>query len=723
MGIGENPTSREIRDEEILGLLERVVEEGSPIFELRVDPSLKSVLDGKEGFRVEGNSTKIFITGTVGYAAANGLNFYIRKLLGGQFSWSGKRIPLPEKMPAPQRALLVTLPDQVRYYENVCTASYSFVWWQWPRWQREIDWMAMNGINLPLAFSGQEIVAAEVFKTFGCNDTDLATFFSGPAFLSWNRMGNLRGFGGPLPSSWQLQQQLLQKMILRRMRDFGMTPVVPGFNGFVPRAFERLHPAVSWSRASRWNNFPDEYAMLTFLAPTESFFLNVSSLYITMYRSIYGSDHLYSVDLFNEETPDTNDPAALAEMSSNVYESIAKADPKGIWVMQGWLFVHGGDYWNHDRVKAFLGGPPLGKMIVLDLFSEQSPQFPRFSNYFGQPFIWCMLHNYGGVSGLFGNLEWINSEPLNVRRSVPNMIGIGIAPEGTGQNEVIYEFMAENSYRDSSENVSLWLQNYVGARYGLSDPHLENAWELLRKSVYSLTSKSIENHGNYILTHRPKLNSTPLIWYNGSDVIGAATELIRGATLHRELCHERLFHQDLVDVVRQALQVRVSDEYLQMMSHFKANSLIDFEEHSRRLLHCIRVLDKVLSTDPNFLLGSWLRDSRESAGLDRDLQDQFEFNARNQITRWGPNGEIVDYASKMWNGLVRDYFGKRWQVFVDALNHSLRTGTRVDERQLEHTIIREVELPFTESRRKYPHTASGNVCRLRQWIQRALHPI
>ena len=59
---------------------------------------------------------------------------------------------------------MVWLIVQVRYYENVCTVSYSFVWWQWPRWQREIDWMAMNGINLPLAFKGQEIVATEVFK-------------------------------------------------------------------------------------------------------------------------------------------------------------------------------------------------------------------------------------------------------------------------------------------------------------------------------------------------------------------------------------------------------------------------------------------------------------------------------------------------------------------------------------------------------------------------------
>lgn len=45
-----------------------------------------------------------------------------------------------------------------RYYQNVCTHSYSFVWWDWARWERELDWMALNGINLALAWSGQEAI-------------------------------------------------------------------------------------------------------------------------------------------------------------------------------------------------------------------------------------------------------------------------------------------------------------------------------------------------------------------------------------------------------------------------------------------------------------------------------------------------------------------------------------------------------------------------------------
>ncbi len=51
-----------------------------------------------------------------------------------------------------------------RYYENVCTVSYSMVWWDFKRWEREIDWMAMRGINFPLAFNGQELIWRKVWR-------------------------------------------------------------------------------------------------------------------------------------------------------------------------------------------------------------------------------------------------------------------------------------------------------------------------------------------------------------------------------------------------------------------------------------------------------------------------------------------------------------------------------------------------------------------------------
>ena len=50
-----------------------------------------------------------------------------------------------------------------------------------------------------------------------------------------------------------------------------------------------------------------------------------------------------------------------------------------------------------------------GKMIVLDLYSEVSPQYTRLDSFYGQPFIWCMLHNFGGTVGMYGVIDNVNN--------------------------------------------------------------------------------------------------------------------------------------------------------------------------------------------------------------------------------------------------------------------------------------------------------------------------
>ena len=47
-------------------------------------------------------------------------------------------------------------------------------------------------------------------------------------------------------------------------------------------------------------------------------------------------------------------------------------------------------------------------MIVLDLYSEVVPQYLRLKSYFGQPFIWCMLHNFGGTLPMYGAIQSVN---------------------------------------------------------------------------------------------------------------------------------------------------------------------------------------------------------------------------------------------------------------------------------------------------------------------------
>ncbi len=55
----------------------------------------------------------------------------------------------------------------------------------------------------------------------------------------------------------------------------------------------------------------------------------------------------------------------------------------------------------------------------------------------------------------------------------------------------------------------------------------------------------------------------------------------------------------------------------------------------------------ILATNPNTLLGVWLSNAAAFA-TNANETALYEFNARNQLTLWGPTGQINDYAAKVW---------------------------------------------------------------------------
>lgn len=107
--------------------------------------------------------------------------------------------------------------------------------------------MALNGINLPLAFTGQEYVWHKVWSHYGLAEADMD--FTGPAFLAWNRMGNIRNWASPLPSDWRESQRDLARQILAMTRAYGMTNVLPCFGGHVPAALRTLFPSANITAA------------------------------------------------------------------------------------------------------------------------------------------------------------------------------------------------------------------------------------------------------------------------------------------------------------------------------------------------------------------------------------------------------------------------------------------------------------------------------------------
>lgn len=109
------------------------------------------------------------------------------------------------------------------------------------------------------------------------------------------------------------------------------------------------------------------------------------------------------------------------------------------------------------------------------------------------------------------------------------------------------------------------------------------------------------------------------------------------------------------------------------------------QEHGNNMLSFLKGLDAVLNTDENFTFEKWLK-SAKAWGKITGALDAMAFDARSQVTVWGIQSDLDDYAAKAWSGLVKSYYGERWQIFVDALVDAKKQKTDLDEAAVQKRI-------------------------------------
>lgn len=584
-------------------------------------------------------------------------------------------------------------------------------WWNWPRWQKEIDWMAMHGINMPLAITGQAYTWYRVYKEMGFGDEELSHFFSGPAYFAWLWMGNIDGWGGPLPFAWMKSHYLLQKKILQRERSLGMKVVLPAFTGHVPATFKKHFPNANL-KATNWHNgFGDTYI----LDATDANFSMIATKFLRKQTELYGTDHFYSADTFNENQPPSGDSAYLSSLSAKIYKGMQSVDSTAIWVMQGWLFYNDRKFWKDTQIKALLDAVPDNKMIILDLISEVYPVWNSTNAFFGKPWIWNMLNNFGGNTNLFGNMRQVANGPSEALhdKNGGKMVGIGLTPEGIAQNPAIYELMTTNTWTDQPIDLKKWLSQYVLDRYGSSDIHAIKAWRILANTVYHVGKANfIRDGAESIIQARPTLDSSAR-WvrtklnYQPKDLVMALDELMKTVPAAE---NSEGFRFDLVDVLRQVMANYASDLQQHYARAVYQDDSLQMKAYATRFIHLIEDMDRLLSTRKDFLLGPWIAAAR-AWGTNTAQKNLYEKNARDLITLWGDkNSDLHEYACRQWSGLLDDFYKPRWSAYFEArLNYMRRFGTEkgFDQQAFENH-IKDFEWKFVTTTKSYPTKPDKN---------------
>lgn len=704
------PAAAQLNKEASLALIKRVIPQWAGMFV--VEP-----LPDKDVFEVESRDKKIVLRGNNGVAVASALYYYLTEYCHCQITWNGSNLTLPATMPVVINKIRKTTPYEYRYYLNYCTFNYSMSWWDWERWQREIDWMALHGINMPLAVTGEEYTWYEVYKGMGFTDKDLADFFCGPAYFSWFWMGNLDGWGGPLPLSWMKSHKTLQEKILAQERALGMRPVLPAFTGHVPAAFKKKFPDAKLKATNWTNGFTDTYI----LDSEDPLFAQIGKQFLQTQTRLFGTDHLYSADTFNENEPPSDDPAYLSQLSARIYEGMKQADTAAIWVMQGWLFYSDRKFWKAPQIEALLRAVPDDKMILLDLAAEIEPVWKRTDAFYGKPWIWNMLNNFGGNVNLFGRMDGVAAGPALALHDTASkrLAGIGLTMEAIEQNPVMYELTMQHTWQSEPVQLDEWLSKYVWNRYGTQNDSLLKAWQILRQTVYN--GKLIRDGAESIITGRPTFDSTTkwtktLLNYPPAALLPAWELFIHAGEIKTDG-----FTYDLVDITRQVMANYALRLQQQWIKAYKAKDSVAFKRSSSDFLQLIEDMDRLLATKKDFMLGPWLADARKW-GTTPQEKALYERNARDLITLWGDaESPLHEYSNRQWSGLLHDFYKARWQQFFTLLSGSLQTGTVPDLAAFEKRIS-QWEWKWVNTQKAFPVVVSGNPVIVAKEMYNKYHP-
>lgn len=683
----------------IQGLLERIDKGASRKF---VIEQVKSPTDF---FELDQKGDKVVIRGNNYVSIATGVNWYLKYYAGIQLSWNGMTAQLPAVLPAvPQKERHET-DLKYRYDFNYCTYSYTMAFWDWDRWEKEIDWMALHGINLPLAVVGADVVWYNVLTKLGYTKDEINEFIAGPAFQGWWLMNNLEGWGGPNPDSWYKQRETLQKQILKRMREYGIRPVLPGYSGMVPHnAKERL--GLNVSDPGLWCG----YRRPAFLQPTDPRFNEIADLYYKEMSRLYGKADFYSMDPFHEGANVAG--VDLNAAGQAIWGAMKKANPKAVWVAQAWQA--------NPRQK-MIENLPAGDLIVLDLFAESRPQWgdPESTWYrkegFGKhDWLYCMLLNYGGNVGLHGKMKHVIDEFYKAKTSSfgKTMKGVGMTMEGSENNPVMFELLCELPWRPARFDKDEWLKNYTVARYGKADKAVQDAWLLLSNTIYNCPAKNTQQGTHEsVFCGRPDYDvyqvsswSEMEPYYKPEDIIRAAGIMLSAADRFKG---NNNFEYDLIDIVRQAVAEKGRLVYPIMIDAYKAGEKELFAASSQRFLDLILLQDKLLAARPEFKVGTWIEKAR-NLGTTPEEKDLYEWNARVQVTTWGnrvaaDEGGLRDYAHKEWNGLLRDFYYNRWKVWID------RQKAQLNGAPVKAIDFYAIEEPWTKQTNPYSSQAEGDV--------------
>ncbi|OOG40577.1 alpha-N-acetylglucosaminidase [Rhodanobacter sp. C06] len=624
---------------------------------------------GADRYEVRGTPGRIVVTGTTPAVILAGVERYLEQVAHVAIGWPGDSLArLPATLPAPAAAItsVAVVPD--RYALNDTDDGYSNAYLAWPAWERKIDRLALHGINEVFMPVGSEEVYRETFRDFGYTDVEIRAWIPAPAHQPWWLLQNMAAFDALLSPSSYARRVALARKIVARLRALGMKPVFPGYFGTVPPRFAAKHPGAQVVPQGDWVGFqrPD------WLDPRDPRYAKIAADFYRRQRALFGDGTMYKMDLLHEGGRAGDVP--VADAARAVMAALQAAHPGARWVLLGW---------QHNPLPALLDAVDHRRLLIVDGLSDRYDNLHREQDWHGAPYAFGSIPNFGGHSTLGANAGvWLQRYAAWRDKPGSTLRGIAWMPEGSGLDPAAFALFTALAWTPLPTDADTWFAAYATNRYGGADAHATAAWRILGQTAYAMASGEWSEPQDSLFDARPALDeqsaatwSPPTMRYDGRRFEQAVCELLQVAPALRD---SSAYRYDLVDVTRQALANQARVLLPELKVAYAAKDAPRFHALAVQWLDDMALLDRLLASDPHFLLGNWLAPAQAAAG-DATEAAQLAYDQRSILTVWGnrsgaDRGGLHDYANRQLAGLVSGLYAPRWRRFFTALEQSLATG-------------------------------------------------
>ena len=662
--------SEEETIENVYGIIDRTIgAEYRDWFSFEIAPNTEN---DNDYFELSDQDGKIHIKGNEGLSLTTGLNYYYKNYVNVQISEETMQNAMPQEIVTINGTVRKETDMQVRYAFNYCTLSYTFAFFGEEEWQRENDWLALNGVNVVLDLAGQEATWIKFLMNFGYSYDDAKDWLTGPGYYAWQFMDNMEVFGGPIPDDYVIDRVELARSTQRWKRSLGMQTVLQGYAGMVPTNFKDYYQNdIEIISQGNWNGFSRPNMIATDSEEYDQF----AQLFYEAQEFVYGNTtDYYAVDPFHEGGIR---PSGLTDdkISAEVLESMMAYDEDAVWTVQGWQSNP------TDALLEGMGDNREDHVLIVDLIkypitSSGEEQYKE-DEFQGTSWAWCLLGNFGGNPTMNGELQTMVDEIMDARKDSQHLAGIGIISEATYDNPMIYDLIFDLAWADEDFDLDQWISDYLIRRYGGQSDNAEQAWELIKNANYDSGVRLTPELFGLRTGGVPKNIGKKDIGYDAEDLENALRLLLEDFD---RFSGSEGYLYDLSEIMRQICSNYTVLKYHEVIDARDDKDLEAFRQAKEEFLNAFDVLNEVQKTRQNQLAGEWIGKAQDRAAEYDDFsKSTFEMNAKSLITTWGSSGgSLVDYGFRTYEGMFLDLIKSNWTEYLDQVEQNLIDGTAID---------------------------------------------